>query len=102
MGEVAASKRQAEHMAAKAAIGAEFPEELSKMAGGQAAWQAAPAQQKGQKRGAPQGPQDLKSKLMSAMQVLTGGPLVKADVAYDTKAVAPNAPIHGATFVSTL
>merc|ERR1712194_817644 len=89
MGEVAASKRQAEHMAAKAAIAAEFPQELNKMN-----IQAA-APQKGQKRGAPpQANNDLKSKLMYAMQVLTVRPL--------TKAVDPDAKIHEATYISTL
>jgi len=97
MGEVAASKRQAEHMAAKAAIAAEFPQELNKMN-----IQAA-APQKGQKRGAPpQANNDLKSKLMYAMQVLTVRPLTKADVTYETKAVDPDAKIHEATYISTL
>jgi len=86
-GEVLASKRLAEHSAAKNAVAAEFPDEYAALTGAPA-WGAGPVGGGGKKRTLEEtGPSDSKSKLSQAMQIILGRPVQKGDIVYDTKAV---------------
>lgn len=113
--EVAPSKKQAEQAAAKAAIAAEFPNELGMgMAAPAAAWggkgkqgwgalafaggcKGAPAFAAGTKRPLASAVEerDNKSTLIHSMQMLLQRPVQKGDIEFDTKLVDENNPQGG-------
>lgn len=79
------SKKEAEHLAAKAAIEAEFPHEFERLNG--LASGVMPAAGKGQKRKAEvisnAAPQESKSRLTQAVQLMVGT-MNKGDIVYET------------------
>eukprot|EP00429_Kryptoperidinium_foliaceum_P055674 CAMPEP_0176102154 /NCGR_PEP_ID=MMETSP0120_2-20121206/51239_1 /TAXON_ID=160619 /ORGANISM="Kryptoperidinium foliaceum, Strain CCMP 1326" /LENGTH=371 /DNA_ID=CAMNT_0017436211 /DNA_START=1 /DNA_END=1116 /DNA_ORIENTATION=+ len=102
--EPAASKRAAEHGAAKAALEAEFPEVAAELGVanfasliGQGGIQAATT---GKKRKAPGDPgEDAKSQLMHSLQLLLGRPVLKTDIVYD---VQPVQSLEGQAYQATV
>mmetsp|Transcript_101883 Transcript_101883/g.259020 ORF Transcript_101883/g.259020 Transcript_101883/m.259020 type:complete len:310 (-) Transcript_101883:111-1040(-) len=87
------SKKLAEHMAAKAAMQAEYKESFAELHSSVTVAAAAPAAQ-GQKRKGEPHPVGSKSELSHAVQMLLGRPVTKEDVVYTSTTIEGDTPSY--------